>query len=114
MNNKEFLKRRVDHTQKRFELCDRKDIEYARSSDRLANFFRVAQKYKIHPLKVLAVYREKHLDGIAEFICRLGRGEYTEDIIGRIYDAENYDDLLLDMIETMREYPERFKEWEVR
>lgn len=111
MNDKEFLKRREDHTQKRFELCDRKAIEYARSKNRLANFFRLGIKYDVHPLKVLAIYREKHLDGIAEFISRLGLGKYTEDIVGRIYDEMNYDDLMLAMIEFMRKRPRLFKHW---
>jgi hypothetical protein len=78
-------------------LRDTKGREYARSSDRFANFNRLAKELGMSREKVLWVYTAKHLDGIVSFI-NTGLTFSTEKIEGRIVDAITYLLLLAGMI----------------
>lgn len=99
MDDKVFKDLREKLTKDRFSLCDKKSIEYTRhSKNRLANFERIAEKYQVSREVVLAVYLEKHLDGIADYIKEGGKGDVSEPVIGRIADAQNYLDLLAAMV----------------
>jgi len=101
--DEKFQVSREKHTKKRFELCDRKSVEYARDRDRHANFKRMGRKFRQNPMLILGVYLTKHIDAIDEYIARSGKGEYVEPIEGRIHDAQNYLDLLLTLIEDLKE-----------
>jgi len=106
MKNIEFLARREEHTAARFDLCDVKAKDYTDGVDRHDNFKRLAGVFDLHPLKVLGVYMQKHMDAIARYIRTEGKETYSEDIKGRIYDLENYGDLLLTLIEDLKPKPE--------
>lgn len=88
---KDSLKRRAD-------LEVSKGREYTQGSeDRLANFKRAAEILKISPLKVWAVYFNKHWDSLMNFI-KSGKEFSTESIESRIDDMQVYLDLLRGLI----------------
>lgn len=85
--------------------CDsilrRKGHDYTQGADgdwgRLKNFYANGERLGIPPMKVLAVYLNKHLDAIETFLQN-GQVE-SEPIETRIYDAINYLLLLFKMVQ---------------
>lgn len=70
-----------------------KGAEYSGDFDALSNFKRAAVRRAIHPMDVLMVYMDKHLDAINTFVKNTSKGqqpELSEPIQGRIDDAINY------------------------
>lgn len=98
MTNVEFVANRNWHTQKRHDLADKKALEYTDGKDRHSNFKRIADELNSSSELVLAVYALKHRDGILSWL-RGRRNDLTEDVRGRIYDLQNYLDLLLAMVD---------------
>ena len=89
------------HVEKQFKQClnlmKTKGVEYmAGDNDRFANFKRIARKYGVPTELVCAIYLEKHLDSITNFIRQRCAGKKakeiaaTEPISGRVMDAVNY------------------------
>ncbi len=79
-------------------IRDTKGKEYANSTDRFANFDRLAAQLNLTNIQIAWVYTAKHLDSIAQY-CRTGEIHSTEPIIGRIVDAITYLTLIAGMIE---------------
>lgn len=77
-----------------------KGRDYAGNDDRLANFKRHAEQVDIDPLKIWAVYYNKHHDAIMTFVRMHAHESYqpSEPIEGRIEDAILYLFLLLGLI----------------
>jgi len=103
MKNLDFLRLREEHTARRFDLCDVKSRDYTTGDNRLDNFYRLAGMYDVHPLKVLGIYLQKHQDSIARYIKTEAKEKYSESIEGRIHDAQNYFDLMLAMIQELKD-----------
>jgi hypothetical protein len=103
MTDADFKAFRNSMTIERFEMCDEKSIEYTRDNkdDRLCNFTRIGEELKLSWYYVWWVYIKKHLDAIVQFIKSGLQG--SEGIKGRIFDAQNYLDLLLARIESEKE-----------
>jgi len=76
---------------------DAKGKEYANSSDRFANFTRLAQRLGISRNQVALVYLAKHMDSIDSYV-RNGKSFSNETIRSRFVDAINYLTLLAGMI----------------
>jgi len=106
VENKDFLER----AEKQFQYClvtmKTKGLEYmAGDNDRFSNFKRIARKYGVPTELVCAIYMEKHLDSITNFIKQRCKGGKVKDIIatepisGRIGDAINYLALIDGIIE---------------
>lgn len=106
MRNQKFMTRREEFTAARFDLCDVKAKDYTDGQDRHDNFKRLAGMFDVHPLKVLGIYMQKHMDAIVRYIRTEGQETYSEDIEGRIFDLENYGDLLLTLVEELKPRPE--------
>jgi len=91
------------HTKARQKMSIRKGNEYANSeSDRLANFKRVGANLGQPPETILMVYATKHFDAISHYVkmgCPKVDDRITEPVVGRIYDLQNYLDLLLALLE---------------
>lgn len=85
------------------EIMGTKGMEYTQGdlkTDRLANFYRIAEELKLDPKMVLWVYLKKHLDSI---VCYIKQGkEYSEKIEYRIHDARNYLVLLNGIIQQQK------------
>lgn len=76
-----------------------KGKEYANSStDRFANFRRLAAELNLKDYQVGWVYTKKHLDAIAHY-CKVGHVESSENIRGRFIDAICYLMLMAGMAE---------------
>ena len=105
MKDVDFVANRDNWTKARFEMCDAKSIEYTRGNldDRLCNFSRIAETLGLTWEQVWYVYFQKHVDAIIEWIKTGKKG--TEGIGSRIYDAQNYLDLLLGHIEEKNNDP---------
>lgn len=103
MDNAIFLKKRKRHTSIRFEMCDKKALDYTQMGDRLDNFKRNGKELDLSPLRVLGVYMKKHIDAILRYLRTDGEEEYSEDIVDRVYDLQNYGDLLLGLVEELQE-----------
>lgn len=106
MGNKLFLERADKIFRDCIAVMRTKGTEYmAGDNDRFANFKRIAKKYDIPTELVAAIYLEKHLDSITNFIKQRCKGGKVKDIIatepisGRIGDAINYLMLLDGIIE---------------
>lgn len=93
MEDNTFRELRKAHTTERFELCDAKAKDYAQAHDRLWNFKQLAGLLNLPTHMVWAIYFMKHVFAILKY-CREGHVD-SEPIRGRIYDAQNYLDLLL-------------------
>jgi len=92
MKEKEFLEMLAIMEEEEHRIMGTKGMEYTQGdleTDRLANFYRIADELKIDPKIVLWVYLKKHLDSIACFI-KQGKEYSEEKIEGRIHDARNY------------------------
>ena len=97
MENNDFIERAEGLFQYCVETMETKGLEYmAGDNDRFSNFKRIARKYNVPTELVCAIYLEKHLDSIANFIrlkCSGNKAKdikLTEPISGRITDAINY------------------------
>jgi hypothetical protein len=99
MTNPTFKQMRHRHTWTRFKVCDKKSEDYAAESDRLMNFKRTGAGLSLPPETVLMIFATKHFDAINSFVRAGGKDDRSEPIIGRIYDLQNYLDLLLGLIE---------------
>lgn len=99
MTNPTFKQMRHRHTWTRFKMCDKKSEDYAAESDRLINFKRTSAGLAIPAEMVLMIFATKHFDAINSFVRAGGKDDRSEPIIGRIYDLQNYLDLLLGLIE---------------
>ena len=83
-------------------MSQKKGDEYANDDDRLMNFKRNAASLGVLPELILMVYAEKHFGSIQHYVkkgCLFEDPEMTEPIVGRIYDLQNYMDLLLALLE---------------
>jgi hypothetical protein len=98
-----FAVERQIHTLRRFELCDNKSLDYASGQDRLANFKRIGARLRQTPETILMVYATKHYDAICAYIEGGCEDDRSEPIVGRIYDLQNYMDLLLALGRERRE-----------
>ena len=101
MDDTQFQERRRILTNMRYSLCDIKSKDYATEEDRLINFKRISARLrgKISPEAVLLIYMSKHLDAIDSFVADGCKDDRSESIQGRIFDAQNYLDLLLAFVE---------------
>ena len=80
-------------------MCDKKSEDYASDEDRLLNFKRTGAGLSLPPEKVLMIFATKHFDAINSFVRTGAKDNRSEPIVGRIYDLQNYLDLLLGLIE---------------
>lgn len=98
MKKARFLQLLADQLTTLQKLTASKGVEYARSDDdQLANFKRHGVELGLPPLKVLAIFLNKHLDAVKSYIKT---GEVlSEPIESRIDDAILYLILLKAMIE---------------
>ena len=103
MDFKAFVALRKAHTLKRISMSEIKGKEYANGDDRLANFKRQADSLGVSAEVVLQVYMNKHIDAINNYVKRGCEDTGSESIVGRIYDVQNYCDLLLGLIEESKE-----------
>lgn len=97
MEPKIFNKHAENQFQECLKIMKTKGVEYvAGDNDRFANFKRIARKYGVPTELVCAIYLEKHLDSITNFIRQRCAGKKakqiaaTEPISGRVIDAINY------------------------
>lgn len=95
MKSEDFLKHREKHTTERYFLCDKKSLDYASEDDRLSDFKETAESIGITPEQVLMVFATKHWRAINTYIKNGCQDTRSEPIIGRIYDLQNYLDLLI-------------------
>jgi len=104
MKESEFLeiyKRMVTNEEK---IMYSKGMEYTQSdlkTDRLANFYRIANELNTDPKMVCYIYMKKHLDSIACYV-KTGKEYCDEGIEGRINDARNYLVLLNAIIQEQK------------
>ena len=105
MKNAEFKHLRAKHTETQFMMCDKKSEDYASEEDRLLNFKRSGGNVGLSPEMVLMVFAGKHFDAINSFVRAGGKDDRSEPIIGRIYDLQNYLDLLIGLIEEGKGAP---------
>ncbi len=99
MKNGRFVSFRSVSTIDRFKLCDEKSKEYTiDSDDRHANFKRVGKNLGLPPEIILMVYASKHFDAICRFVKNGCKEEGSEGIQGRIFDLQNYLDLLITLL----------------
>lgn len=106
---------------RRRQITVEKSAEYTNESeDVLRNFKAIAERLGVHPLLVLAVYMNKHLDSVNTFIKRVHASpsaefpdlvQAGEGIISRLDDARNYLDLAECLvIESMWQEHDKFLE----
>ena len=99
MTNPTFKQMRHRHTWTRFKMCDKKSEDYASDADRLANFKRTGAALGLAPEVVLMIFATKHFDAVNAFVRGGAEDNRSEPIVGRIYDLQNYLDLLLGLVE---------------
>lgn len=111
MTSSLFQTLRNSFTQTRFDICDEKCEDYANDDDRLVNFKRISGrlKGKVSPELVLLVYLTKHMDAIYSYVAEGCQDNRSEPIRERIYDAQNYLDLLLGFVNERRDNEEHNK-----
>lgn len=107
MELNDFLALQTRLFEKAVKEIKRKNPEYARNGDVLAQFKRIAEKQKVSPEKVVLIFLEKHLDAIQH---QVDAGEVlpsSENFEGRLIDVINYFSLLqalsADRVEKVRE-----------
>jgi hypothetical protein len=100
MNEEEFLEMLAEIESDEHEILYTKGIEYSQGNrtDRLANFYKIAQETGSNPKAILWVFMRKHLDSIANYI-KSGKEFSDETIESRIHDARNYLALLYCIIQ---------------
>lgn len=81
-------------------MRDTKGKEYANSTDRFANFDRLADTLNLTRLQIAQVYLQKHLDSINHYIKTGTEG--AEPIEGRFVDAITYLSLMAGMVNEDR------------
>lgn len=102
MHNNDFVDRRREHAERRYIMCDKKAEDYSGEEDRLLNFKRTGDTLGIPSEKVLMIFARKHWDAVEAFVKAGGVDNRSEPIIGRIYDLQNYMDLLIALIEEKK------------
>jgi len=107
MNDHAFRLNRSAATIARFKMCDVKSVDYTRGNadDRLCNFKRIGEEIReISDSDFLAwaVYFLKHVDAIWQYLKQPERTA-SEPIESRIDDAQNYLDLLRELIREKKE-----------
>ena len=103
MNKKQYEKMREAFISDTFRLSDNKRIEYTEGNQNdnvLWNFEHIGKTLGLTPMKVLAVYLQKHISSLFNYLRT--EKEYAESIEGRIMDIINYLLLLLCMIRTYK------------
>ena len=103
MNAKEYTNMRNKFLTETLELSDIKRIEYTEGNHKsnvLWNFENIGKTLGLTPMKVLAVYLQKHISSLFNYLRT--EKEYAESIEGRIMDIINYLLLLLCMIRTYK------------
>ena len=93
MTTQEFEAVLSDTHDRLLTLTRTKGIEYAGSSDQLANFRRLGERLGMPAEAILFVYLSKHMDSITTYIRGLTEGlppSLSEPIDGRIDDAILY------------------------
>lgn len=75
--------------------CGQKEYAHA-EANAFGNFDRVGALLDLAPEKVLQVYLQKHMDGIAAYVN--GHESQREDVLGRIHDAQLYLALLRGLV----------------
>ena len=111
MTNERYIELREYRFEQRSTMADNKSREYAKDSDRLANFKEVSAQIGIDPLAVAGVYWYKHVAAVQTFIRRVASGEsasdvvesLSEDIEGRIMDCQEYLDIIAALIQEARD-----------
>ena len=75
-------------------ISSSKGREYTQdSNDRLANFKRAGSRTRLHPMTLLFVYLDKHMNSITTYVNDTAAGDrrrLSEPIEGRIDDAIMY------------------------
>lgn len=94
--------------QDRLAILNAKGPEYTRRNNKLAhaNMEKVGEFINLSPLQVWQVYFVKHIEAIFNYIeCHVNEipMPLSEPIEGRIYDAQNYLELLHAMINDIEE-----------
>src|ERR1035437_7449635 len=79
-------------------MKDTKGKEYAHSTNRFANFDRLAEGLGLPNTVIAWVYCKKHVDGVESYV-RDNKTYSTEGVRGRIVDAIVYLTLIAGMIE---------------
>lgn len=101
MTNEVYVNLVEHHTSQRREMSQVKGDEYANDNDRLMNFKRNAKALGVTPEMILMVYAEKHFSAIQNYVkrgCPYNDPKTSEPILGRIYDLQNYMDLLIALL----------------
>lgn len=96
MNRKDFTTFQREIFDRCVKLSETKGHDYSGDKDALENFKRNGNRLGLSPLKVLAVYMNKHLDAIDTYIRE--ESVKSEPIEGRIEDAITYLTLLAALI----------------
>jgi len=103
MTSKEYEFMRDQFLTETLKLSDAKRIEYTEGNHKsnvLWNFENIGNTLGLTPMKVLAVYLQKHISSLFNYLRT--EKEYAESIEGRIMDIINYLLLLLCMIRTYK------------
>ena len=101
ISNSNFLYLRERLTEERFQMADDKSVEYTQgSNDRLINFTRTAEDTGLPWVKVWYFPFKKHLDSLIYWMKNDGKVHLIEGIKQKIFDIQNYLDLLLARIEV--------------
>ena len=111
MTKDRYTETRAIRFEHRAAMADAKSREYAKESDRLANFKEVSAQIGVDPLAVAGVYWYKHVAAVQTFIRRVASGEsaadvvesLSEDIEGRIMDCQEYLDIIAALIQEARD-----------
>lgn len=101
MNHEQFNQLMSDTFEQMRKLQDLKGGEYAGDADRFENFKRNGIRLGLHPLTIWAVYANKHIDAINQYVADLQSGKQrnrSEPMEGRFHDVLNYFMLGLGML----------------
>lgn len=88
MDQKQFDQFAAGFSNEMKKLLMTKGADYATTSDRLINFYRIAARLRLRPQQVWSVLFIKHIDAILTWV---ERGELADESIrSRFLDAANY------------------------
>lgn len=93
MNHEKFDQMTEDTFQQMREILKVKGGEYAGDTDRFENFKRNGLRLGLHPMTIWAVYFNKHVDAINQYVSDLQNAKERprgEAMDGRFVDAMNY------------------------
>lgn len=110
MTAKEYSDMRAEFLKDTLKLSDAKRIEYTEGNhldNVLWNFENSAKIVNSKPMKVLAIFLNKHISSLQNYF-RTGKEYSTESIESRIMDIINYLLLLVALIRTRNE-----KKWDM-